>query len=89
MSPLAFVLSLPVRAYRKVWSPWVGHGCRYQPTCSAYALEALEKEVKKKRKAEKAQKNAKLAGVKHLSFSNINLPYNLIINLPFDPEDPL
>lgn len=53
------------------------------------ALEALEKEVKKKRKAEKAQKNAKLAGVKHLSFSNINLPYNLIINLLFDPEDPL
>jgi len=43
MTPLAFVLSLPVRAYRLLFSPWVGHGCRYQPTCSAYALEALEK----------------------------------------------
>lgn len=43
MSPLAFILSLPVRAYRLLWSPWVGHNCRYQPTCSAYALEALEK----------------------------------------------
>jgi len=43
MSPLAFTLSLPVRLYRLVFSPWVGHGCRYQPTCSAYALEALEK----------------------------------------------
>jgi len=43
MSPFAFLLSLPVRAYRAVLSPWVGHSCRYQPTCSAYALEALEK----------------------------------------------
>ncbi|MCB1331914.1 MAG: membrane protein insertion efficiency factor YidD [Maritimibacter sp.] len=43
MTPLAFALSLPVRAYRLLLSPWVGHGCRYQPTCSAYALEALEK----------------------------------------------
>ena len=43
MSPLAWVLSLPVRLYRLVLSPWVGHYCRYQPTCSAYALEALER----------------------------------------------
>ncbi|WP_439154076.1 membrane protein insertion efficiency factor YidD [Yoonia sp.] len=43
MTPLAYIISLPVRAYRAVLSPWVGHGCRYQPTCSAYALEALEK----------------------------------------------
>lgn len=40
-SPAAWAVSLPVRAYRLLWSPWVGHGCRYQPTCSAYALEAL------------------------------------------------
>lgn len=43
MTPLAYTLSLPVRAYRLVLSPWVGNGCRFQPTCSAYALEALEK----------------------------------------------
>ena len=43
MTPLAFVFSLPVRAYRLLFSPWVGFNCRYQPTCSAYALEALEK----------------------------------------------
>lgn len=43
MSPLAHLLALPVRAYRLVLSPWVGHGCRYQPTCSAYALEALQR----------------------------------------------
>ena len=43
MTPLAFVVSLPVRAYRAIFSPWVGFNCRFQPTCSAYALEALEK----------------------------------------------
>lgn len=40
---MAFIISLPVRAYRAVLSPWVGHSCRFQPTCSAYALDALEK----------------------------------------------
>jgi len=43
MTPLARIVALPVRAYRLVLSPWVGHACRYQPTCSAYALEALER----------------------------------------------
>lgn len=41
MGPGAWLLALPVRAYRLLFSPWVGHNCRYQPTCSAYALEAL------------------------------------------------
>ena len=41
MSPAAWLLALPVRGYRLVFSPWVGQGCRFQPTCSAYALEAL------------------------------------------------
>lgn len=42
MTPLAHLFALPVRAYRLIASPWVGHGCRFQPTCSAYALQALE-----------------------------------------------
>ncbi|WP_338550182.1 membrane protein insertion efficiency factor YidD [Roseovarius phycicola] len=41
MSPLAHVFALPVKAYRLLFSPWVGHNCRYHPTCSQYALEAL------------------------------------------------
>lgn len=41
MSPLARLLAAPVHAYRLVASPMVGHNCRFQPTCSAYALEAL------------------------------------------------
>lgn len=43
MTPLTHLVALPVRAYRLVFSPWVGFNCRYQPTCSAYAMEALEK----------------------------------------------
>lgn len=43
MRVLALLLSLPIRAYRLIFSPWVGFNCRYQPTCSAYALEALER----------------------------------------------
>ena len=43
MTPAAWVLSLPVKGYRLFLSPWIGHNCRYQPTCSVYALEALEK----------------------------------------------
>lgn len=43
MSPLAHVLALPIRAYRLIASPWVGNGCRFQPTCSVYALEALRR----------------------------------------------
>lgn len=43
MTPLARLFSLPIRAYRLLFSPWVGFNCRYHPTCSAYALEALEK----------------------------------------------
>ena len=42
MTAAAWMLALPVRGYRLVLSPWVGQGCRFQPTCSAYALEALE-----------------------------------------------
>lgn len=41
MTPAAWLLALPVRGYRLVFSPWVGHNCRYLPSCSAYALEAL------------------------------------------------
>jgi len=43
MSPLARLLALPVQFYRLFLSPLLGANCRYQPTCSAYALEALER----------------------------------------------
>ena len=31
-----------VRAYRLFLSPWLGTGCRFEPTCSVYALGALQ-----------------------------------------------
>ena len=31
-----------VRAYQVVLSPWLGANCRHDPTCSRYAMEALE-----------------------------------------------
>ena len=32
-----------VRAYRLLLSPSIGSACRFEPTCSAYALQALER----------------------------------------------
>ncbi|MEM7076352.1 MAG: membrane protein insertion efficiency factor YidD [Pseudomonadota bacterium] len=39
----AWLLVLPIRGYRRFLSPWLRHSCRFQPTCSSYAVEALEK----------------------------------------------
>ena len=31
-----------VKGYRLLLSPWLGSACRFEPTCSAYSLEALQ-----------------------------------------------
>ena len=31
-----------VKGYRLLLSPWLGSACRFEPTCSAYALDALK-----------------------------------------------
>lgn len=36
-------LILLVQAYRLLLKPWLGNACRFEPTCSAYALQALDK----------------------------------------------
>jgi putative membrane protein insertion efficiency factor len=49
MSPLSLaapslaqrLLTGLVRGYRLLLSPWLGSSCRFYPTCSAYALDAL------------------------------------------------
>ncbi len=36
------ILSAPIRAYRAVISPLMPNVCRFTPSCSVYALQALE-----------------------------------------------
>lgn len=41
-SPLQQLLIGVVKGYRLLLSPWLGSSCRFEPTCSAYALTALD-----------------------------------------------
>jgi putative membrane protein insertion efficiency factor len=43
MSPLASLLAFPIRLYKRWLSPLLPPACRFHPTCSVYALEALQK----------------------------------------------
>jgi putative membrane protein insertion efficiency factor len=40
MKPILLAL---IRAYRLALSPWWGRQCRFTPTCSEFALEAIER----------------------------------------------
>ncbi len=43
MSPASHALSALIRAYQFVLSPVLGGNCRFDPSCSAYALEAIRR----------------------------------------------
>jgi putative membrane protein insertion efficiency factor len=43
MRPLAWIGIVPVRAYQWFISPLLPPSCRYEPTCSAYAVEAFQR----------------------------------------------
>lgn len=32
-----------VKGYRLLLSPWLGNSCRFEPTCSVYAIGALQR----------------------------------------------
>ncbi len=40
---LSGLLISAVRAYQVVLSPLLGGGCRFEPSCSAYFIEAVQK----------------------------------------------
>jgi len=40
---MAKLLMLLIRGYRLFLSPWLGSSCRFEPTCSVYALQALQR----------------------------------------------
>ncbi|WP_054941516.1 membrane protein insertion efficiency factor YidD [Paenibacillus ihuae] len=42
MASLRRTVQAPIRVYRKFISPLKPATCRFYPTCSAYALEAIE-----------------------------------------------
>lgn len=37
------VLVALIGIYRYCLSPWLGHRCRFYPSCSEYAIEALQR----------------------------------------------
>jgi putative membrane protein insertion efficiency factor len=39
---VSFILLLPIRFYQGAISPWLPATCRYSPTCSSYAREAVQ-----------------------------------------------
>lgn len=39
---IARFLIVPIRLYQKYISPHLGHHCRFVPTCSQYAIQALQ-----------------------------------------------
>ncbi|HVO03729.1 MAG TPA: membrane protein insertion efficiency factor YidD [Candidatus Cybelea sp.] len=43
MRGLALIAILPVRAYQWFISPLLPPSCRFEPSCSAYAVEALQR----------------------------------------------
>jgi len=42
-SPLRAVITAPIKLYQKTVSPLTGQRCRYYPSCSEYAVQAITK----------------------------------------------
>ena len=40
---MKIILLFLIKTYRYIISPWLGNHCRFEPSCSQYALEAIER----------------------------------------------
>ncbi len=43
LKALSFIMIIPIKIYQWTLSPLIGRQCRYYPTCSNYAIEAIQK----------------------------------------------
>jgi len=43
MSPAAWALVAMIRTYKFAVSPWLASACRFEPTCSRYAEDAVRR----------------------------------------------
>jgi len=43
MKFLGLILIFPIKTYQILISPLLGPSCRFSPTCSQYAVEAIQK----------------------------------------------
>ena len=43
MTVVRRIAVLPIRAYQLLFSPLVGERCRYYPSCSEYAAQAIQR----------------------------------------------
>ncbi|HMB19671.1 MAG TPA: membrane protein insertion efficiency factor YidD [Spirochaetota bacterium] len=42
-SPVAILFIMLLRMYKLIISPWLPNACRFYPTCSVYAVNAVTK----------------------------------------------
>jgi uncharacterized protein len=43
VNPLRWLFVLPIRIYQRLLSPLFGQRCRYYPSCSEYAAQAIQR----------------------------------------------
>lgn len=43
MNPAKSIVLLMLRGYKRLLSPLLGTNCRFHPTCSVYAMQAVER----------------------------------------------
>jgi putative membrane protein insertion efficiency factor len=42
-APFRLLFVLPIRAYQRLVSPLLGQHCKYYPSCSEYAVQAVQR----------------------------------------------